>query len=110
MDKKNVTRSETVLNQNTVKVYTDGSKLDRREDADFHAEHPNNSLKKAFFHLGIHSTAFQAETLAIPDVAKNLLLEKMYNQSIFVLVDGQAAFKSVIKCTVMYFSYSAQLH
>ena len=31
--------------------------------------------------------------------AKNLFLEKMHNQSIVVLVDGQAAIKSLIKCT-----------
>ena len=43
---------------------------------------------------------FQVEVLAIPEVAKNLLLEKMHNQSIVVLVDSQAAIKSLIKCTV----------
>ena len=32
---------------------------------------------------------------------KNLLLEKMHNQSIVVLVDSQAAIKSLIKCTVL---------
>ena len=55
---------------------------------------------KHFFHLGVHSTVFQAEVLAIPEVAKNLLLEKMHNQSIVVLVDSQAAFKSLINCIV----------
>ena len=30
MDKKNAIRSESVLNQNTVKVYADGLKLDGR--------------------------------------------------------------------------------
>ena len=48
----------------------------------------------------IHSTVFQAEVLAISEEAKNLLLEKMHNQSIVVLVDNQAAIKSLIKCTV----------
>ena len=43
---------------------------------------------------------FQAEVLAISEVAKNLLLEKVLNQSIVVLVDSQAATKSLIKCTV----------
>ena len=43
---------------------------------------------------------FQVEGLAISEVAKNLLLEKMLNQSIVVLVDSQAAIKSLIKCTV----------
>ena len=37
MDEKNATgiRSESVLDQNTVKVYTDGSKLDGRVGAGF---------------------------------------------------------------------------
>ena len=45
---------------------------------------------------------FQAEVLAISEVAKNLLLEKLHNQSIFVLVDSQAAIKPLIKCTVTF--------
>ena len=32
---------------------------------------------KHFFHLGIYSTVFQAKVLAISQVAKNLLLDKM---------------------------------
>ena len=43
---------------------------------------------------------FQAEVLAASEVAKNLLLEKMHNQSIVVLVDSQPATKALIKCTV----------
>ena len=42
----------------------------------------------------------QKEVLAISEVAKNLLLDKMHNQSIVVLVDSQAAIKALIKCTV----------
>ena len=41
---------------------------------------------------------FQAEVLAIPEGANNLLLEKMHNQSIVVRVDSQAAIKSLIQC------------
>ena len=36
-----------------------------RVGAAFYAEYPNNSPKQAFFHLGIYSTVFQAEVLAI---------------------------------------------
>ena len=61
---------------------------------------PNNSPKQTFFHLRIYSTVFQAEVLAISEVAKNLLLDKMHNQSIVALVDSQAAIKALIKCTV----------
>ena len=46
------------------------------------------------------STVFQAEALAISEVAKNLLQEKIHNQSIVVLVDSQAAIKALTKCTV----------
>ena len=99
-DKKNAIRSESVLNQNTVKVYTDGSKLNWRVGAGFYAEYPSNSPKQAFFHLGIHRSVFQAEVLAIPEAAKKVLLEKMHNRSIVVLVDSQATIKSLIKCTV----------
>ena len=88
MNKKNAIRFESVLNQNTVKVYTDGSKLHGRVGAGFYAEYPNNSPKQAFFYLGICSTVFQAEVLAISEVTKNLLLEKMHNQSFVVLVDS----------------------
>ena len=42
----------------------------------------------------------QAEVLAISEVAKNLRLESMYNQSIIVLIDSQAAIKALIKCIV----------
>ena len=48
---------------------------------------------------------FQAEVLAISEVAKNLLFDKMHNQSIVALVDSQAAIKALI-----YINYSAQLH
>ena len=55
---------------------------------------------QAFFHLGIYSTVFQAEFLVISEVANNLLLEKLHNQSIALQVDSQAAIKAFIKCTV----------
>ena len=42
----------------------------------------------------------QAEVLAISEVAKNPLLEKIHNQSTVVLVDSQAAIKALIKCSV----------
>ena len=61
MDKKNaISWFESVLNQNTVKVFTDGLKLDGRVGASFYAEYPNNSQKQSFYHLGIYRTVFQA--------------------------------------------------
>ena len=64
--------------------------VSERVGAGFYAEYPNNSPKQAFFHLVIYSTVFQAKVLNISKVSKNLLLEKMHNQSIVVLVDSQA--------------------
>ena len=43
---------------------------------------------------------FLTEVLAISEMAKNLLWEKMHNPSIVALVDSQAAIKPLIKCTV----------
>ena len=63
----------------------------------FHAEYPNNCPKQAFFHLGLYSTVFRAEVLAISQKAKYLFLEKMSNQSI---VDSRATVKALIKFTV----------
>ena len=76
MCKKNAITSESVLNQNTLKVNTDGLKLNRRVGAGFYAKNPNNSPKQTVFHLRIRCTVIQVEVLAISEVAKNLLLEK----------------------------------
>ena len=72
LDKKNAIRCESVLNQNIIKVYTDGLKLGGRVGASLYTENSNNYPKQAFFHLGIHSTVFQAEALAFLEVTKNL--------------------------------------
>ena len=97
---KNAIRSESVLNQNTVKIYTDGLKLDWRVGVGFYAKYPNSFPKQAFFHLGIYSTVSPAKVLAISEVAKNLLLDKKRRQTIVILVDSQAAIKAPIKCAV----------
>ena len=75
MDKKNAIRSESVLNQNTVKVYTDGLKLDRRVGAGFYAEFSNNSPKQAFFHLGIHRSLSYSGSGKEPAFGKNAQLK-----------------------------------
>ena len=49
MGKKNAIRSESVLNQNTVKVYTDGSKLNRRVPAGFMQNTQTTPQNKQFF-------------------------------------------------------------
>ena len=88
MAKKNATRSESVLNQTTIRVYTYGLQQEGRVGAGFYAEYPNNFPKQAFFYLGIHSTVLQAEVLAISQIAKDLLSEKTHNQITAVMVDA----------------------
>ena len=101
MDKKNAIRFESILNQSTAKVYTDGSKTKWESRSGFLCRITQTTPQnKHFYTLGIYSTVFQAEVLAISEVAKNLLLNKMHNQSIVALVDSQAAIKALIKCTV----------
>ena len=69
-DKKNVIKSESVPNQNTVKVYTNGSKLNGRVGAGFYAEYPNSSPKQAFFHLGIYSpTVISVNSISISSIS-----------------------------------------
>ena len=97
---KNAIRFESVLNQSTAKVYTDGSKLNGRVGAAFYAEYPNNSQNKHFSTFEFTELCSRQKSLAISEVAKNLLLDKMHNQSIVALVDSQAAIKALIKCTV----------
>ena len=96
MDKKNAIISKSVLNQNTAKVYTDGLRVGEG----FMPNTQTNPHDKHFSTLKFYSTVFQAEVLAISEVAKNLLLEKMRNQNIVVLVDSQAATKALIKFAV----------
>ena len=76
MDQKNAVRSESVLNQNTVKVYTDCSKLHGRVGAGFYQKTQTTPQNKHFFHLGILGNVFQAEVFAISKGAKDLVLEK----------------------------------
>ena len=49
MDKKNAIRSASFLNQNTIKVYIDGLKLNERVGAGFYAEYSKNSPKQLSF-------------------------------------------------------------
>ena len=42
MDEKNAIRSESILNQHTIRVYTNGSKPDGRVGVGFYAEYPSN--------------------------------------------------------------------
>ena len=48
-----------------------------------------------FFHLGRYSTVFHAEVLAIAEVAKKLITEKILNEKIMILVNSQVAIPAI---------------
>ena len=94
MDKRNAIRFESVLNQNAVKVYIDGSKLDGRVCVGFLCRKPKQIPEKCIFPpLNTkHCVSGRSLcTIAILEVAKNLLLKKLLSQSIAVLVDSLVA-------------------
>ena len=62
MDKKNAIRSESVLNQNTVKNYTDGSKLDGRVGAGFMENTQTTPRTKHFFTLEFTVLCYRQES------------------------------------------------
>ena len=84
---KNAIRFESVLNQSTAKVYTDGSKLNGRVGKRlFMPNTQTTPQNKHFSTLEFTALCSRQIVLAISEVAKNLLLDKMHNQSIVALV------------------------
>ena len=67
---ENAIRSESVTYQNTVKVDTDGSKLGGKLGRVF-VQIPKQLPKTSIFPPWIYSTVFQAEVLAISEVAES---------------------------------------
>ena len=81
MEPKDAVQYENALEQSIIKCYTDGSKLNGRAGASFYIEYPSGSqTDQNFFHLGRHSTVFQAEVFAIAEVAKKLIMERIINE------------------------------
>ena len=70
------------LEQDMIKCYTDGSKLNGRASASFY---PNGShTDQNFLHLEdiLSYTVFQAKVFAIAEAAKKLITEKTLNEKI----------------------------
>ena len=102
MDKKNAIRSESVLNQNIVKVYTDGSKLNGRVGADMQKQFPKTSIFSPWniqYCVPGLSLSYFRRTI-FQKWQRTCFWKKMHNHSIVELVDSQVAIKSRIKCTV----------
>ena len=101
LERQDAITFESTLKKSLVRCYTDGSKINGRVGAGFYIEYPGNlPAKEASFHLGKHSTVFQAEIFALLQIAKELLTEKMQNQTIVILADSQAAIKALEMSTV----------
>ena len=96
IERKDAVQYENALEQSIIKCYTDGSKLNGRAGASFYREYPSGSqTDQIFFHLGRHSTVFQAKVFAIAEVAKKLIMERIINEKIIILVDSQAAILAI---------------
>ena len=111
MDKKNAIRSETILNQNTVKVYTDGSKLDGKSMCGVFMQNTQTTSRNKHFPPWNTQHCAPGRSLNYFRSSKELAFGKNA-QSIVALVDSQAAIKAIkalIKCTVTC-NHSVQLH
>ena len=96
MESKDAVQYENALEQSIIKCYTDGSKLNGRAGASFYIEYPSGfQTDQKFFHLGRHSTVFQAEIFAIAEVAKKLIVERITIEKIIILVDSQAVIPAI---------------
>ena len=83
---------ETEQDKNTIKCYTDGSKLedDMSGAAVFIDKNNNETIEEAIF-LGPNATVFQAETYAVGRAASHLIQAEIKNQNIVINCDSQAA-------------------
>ena len=96
-----------ILEPSIIRCYTDGSKLNGRAIASFYIEYASGSqTDENFFHLGRYSTVFHAEVLAIAEVAKKLIMERIINEKIIILVNSQAAILA-IQCEI---KHSTNVH
>jgi ribonuclease HI len=75
----------------TIQCYTDGSGMEEQTGAGFVIYKDGEVFKEDSFHLGNHSTVFQAEVTAVTKVAAHLLETKCADKNITIFCDSQAA-------------------
>ena len=96
MERKDAVQYENTLEPSIIRCYTDGSKLNGRAGTSFYIEYASGSqTDQNFFHLGRYSTVFQAEVVAIAEVAKKLIMDRIVNEKIIILVNSQAAILAI---------------
>ena len=80
--------------QNTIHVFTDGSKTEDRSGAAYLIK--SETIKEQdYFPLGPWTTVFQAETVAISAAANKLLNLEVKNMKIRFMVDSQSAIRAI---------------
>ena len=77
-------------NENTIHVFTDGSKIDEKSGAAYMIR-SKDLREQNFFPLGPLATVFQAETVAVSEAAKKLVELEVKNKKILIFVDSQSA-------------------
>ena len=88
---------ETESNTENILCYTDGSKMNDMVGAGVFVpdiDGNGTSVEKSY-HIGEHSTVFQAETFAVEQAAKLLADSGTKNKTIIINCDSQAAIKAV---------------
>ena len=89
--------TEPVSDENTIMCYTDGSMMDDKVGAGVYIPDliEDGLPTEKSYHIGEHSTVFQAETFAVQQAAKLLRDKGTKNKKIIINCDSQAAIRAV---------------
>ena len=89
--------TEPVPDENTIMCYTDGSMMNDKVGAGVFIPDPigNGTTVEKSYHIGEHSTVFQAEIFAVQQAAKLLRDNGTKNKTIIINCDSQAAIRAV---------------
>ncbi|KAL5259046.1 hypothetical protein ACHWQZ_G009499 [Mnemiopsis leidyi] len=83
-------------NAETILCYTDGSKMDDKVGSGVYIpDNGSGTSVELAYHIGEHSTVFQAEAYAVEQAAKLLIDGGTKNKTIIINCDSQAAIKAV---------------
>ena len=88
---------ETEPNEGTITCYTDGSMMEGKVGAGVYIppHEGSDTPTELSYHIGEHSTVFQAETFAVHQAAKLLGERGIKNKTIIINCDSQAAINAV---------------
>jgi ribonuclease HI len=78
-----------------IKCFTDGSKMEDNVGAGYVIYCNNTIIKEEAYHLGAHSTVFQAEMAAVLKASSHLINTNTTNQNIHIFCDSQATLMAI---------------